>query len=475
MSQTDSTSPQTETTKETSGEVGGKTEPLKRKTLMLFALPEYAVYLASIPIGLYIPFVYTKDFGLELTQVGLILMLARVSDVITDPLIGALSDRTRSRFGRRKPWMAGGAFLMMIAAFQLFNPTVLNELPITQWYLLTWAVVLWLGWTMVNIPYYAWGAELSDDYNERTKITGWRQAFGFFGNVSVLTVPVLAGEFTGYGSLPREGLTIIGSMALVALPVLMTITLATVPERQAYPIPKAPILKHAKAMFSNGSFMLLFFGFMLMSLGTGWGSAMFMLFATYVVEAEGQTQAILLGYFGANVISLPFWVMVAERIGKKTTWLIGGALFVVVTPTFLLLSPGDLTGFFICLALYGVAGGNFGALSMSMKADVIEIASRKSSENIAGSYIAVWSLGSKLVAALALGISLPLLQYLGFDPKGGNGPEEIQALAWMYVVPPWIFYATALCFIWRYPISAARLEKIRGAFLRRDKRRELAA
>ena len=439
---------------------------------MLFALPEYAVYLGSIPVGLYLPLVYSKDFGLSLTEVGLILMLARISDVVTDPLIGYLSDRTPGRFGRRKPWIAAGAFLMMISAFQLFNPTILNEMPIGSSHLLIWAVLLWLGWTMINIPYYAWGAEMSDDYNERTRITGWRQAFGFLGNVSVLTVPVIAGEISGYGSLPKEGLTIIGSMALITLPVLVTITLWKIPEREAYPKPKSPVLKHAKDMFSNGSFMLLFFGFMLMSLGTGWGSAVFMLFATFVVEAEGQTQAILLGYFGANVASLPLWILVSEKIGKKPTWIIGGILFVIVTPLFLLLQPGDLFGFFLCLALYGVAGGNFGALSMSMKADVIEIASRRSRENMAGSYIAIWSLGSKMVGALALGISLPLLQLLGFDPRGGNSAEEINILAFMYVVPPWIFYASAIFIIWRYPISASRLKKIRSAFIRRDQRRE---
>ena len=438
---------------------------------MLFALPEYAVYLGSIPVGLYLPLVYSKDFGLSLTEVGLILMLARISDVVTDPLIGYLSDRTPGRFGRRKPWMAGGAFLMMVSAFQLFNPTVLNAMPIGAMHLLVWSVLLWLGWTMINIPYYAWGAELSDDYNERTRITGWRQAFGFLGNVSVLTVPVVAGEITGYGSLPKEGLTIIGSMALVALPVLITITLWKIPEREAYPRPKAPIRKHAKDMLSNGSFMLLFFGFMLMSLGTGWGSATFMLFATYVVEAEGQTQAILLGYFGANILSLPIWVLIAERIGKKPTWMIGGVLFVIVTPSFLLVEAGNLWGFFTCLALYGIAGGNFGALSMSMKADVIEIAARRSSENIAGSYIAIWSLGQKMVGALALGLALPFLQYMGFDPNGNNGPEEIQALALVYVIPPWIFYASAVLVIWRYPISSSRLSKIRAAFDRRDNRR----
>lgn len=449
-------------------------KPLKHRTLMLFALPEYAVYLASIPVGLYLPFVYSKDFGLSLTEVGLILMLARISDVVTDPLIGYLSDRTPGKYGRRKPWLAGGALLMMVSAFQLFNPTVLNELPIGTPHLLLWSVLLWLGWTMINIPYYAWGAELSDDYFERTRITGWRQAFGFLGNVSVLAVPVMAGQITGYGSLPREGLTIIGSMALVALPLLITITLWKVPEREAYPRPKAPILKHARIMFSNGSFMLLFFGFMLMSLGTGWGSATFMLFASYVVGAEGQTQAILLGYYGANIIALPIWVAIAQRIGKKPTWIIGGILFVIVTPSFLLLGDGDLWGFFACLAFYGIAGGNFGALSMSMKADVIEVAARRSSENVAGSYIAVWSLGQKLVTAMALGLALPMLEMMGFDPNGNNSAESIQMLSYVYVLPPWLFYAVAILVLWRYPITSERLEKLRNAFDRRDARRSKA-
>jgi GPH family glycoside/pentoside/hexuronide:cation symporter len=451
----------------------GGDKPLKRSTLMLFGLPEYAIYLGAIPVSLYLPFVYSKDLGLELADVGLILMLARITDVVTDPLIGYLSDRTQTRFGRRKPWLAGGATLMMFSAFQLFNPGVLTSAPVDNWYLLIWSMLLWLGWTMINIPYYAWGAELSDNYNERTRITGWRQAFGFLGNVSVLAVPVMSGQITGYGGLPREGLTIIGSMALVALPTLIAVTLWRVPEREAYPRARSPILKNAKIMFKNGSFRLLFMGFMLQSLGTGWAGALFMLFASYVVEAEGQTQAILLGYYGANILALPLWVALAQRIGKKPTWVIGGALFVVVTPGFLFLGSGDLWWFFIVLALYGVAGGNFGALSMAMKADVIEIASRRQGENIAGSYIAIWSLGQKLVGALALGLALPLLQYLGFDSSGtNNGPEQIRALSWLYVVPPWLLYGLSVAVIWRYPITSSRLLKMRAAFDRRDRRRE---
>ncbi len=90
---------------------------------------------------------------------------------------------------------------------------------------------------------------------------------------------------------------------------------------------------------------------------------------------------------------------------------------------------------------------------------------------MAGSYIAVWSLGQKMVAALALGLALPFLQMLGFDPSGGNDAEQIRALALVYVVPPWLFYALAVVVIWRYPITGPRLQRIRGAFARREARR----
>ena len=140
-------------------------------------LPDYAVYLAAVPVSLYLPFVYSRDLGLDLADIGIILMLARITDVITDPLIGYLSDRTDTRFGKRKPWLAAGALVMMISAWQLFAPSG----TVTNWHLLIWSMLLWLGWTMINIPYFAWGAELSDDYNERTRITGWRQAFGYLG------------------------------------------------------------------------------------------------------------------------------------------------------------------------------------------------------------------------------------------------------------------------------------------------------
>ena len=124
------------------------------------------------------------------------------------------------------------------------------------------------------------------------------------------------------------------------------------------------------------------------------------------------------------------------------------------------------------LSFYGIAGGNFGALSMSMKADVIEIGARRSGENISGAYIAVWSLGQKFVIALSLLIALQVLEFAGFDPSGSNGPEELRALSLVYVLPPWLFYAIAVLILWRYPITETRLQRLRAAFDRRDSRRQ---
>ncbi|MDZ7668629.1 MAG: MFS transporter [Gammaproteobacteria bacterium] len=450
----------------TSAKAGTAARPLRRTQLALFGLPEFAVYLAVIPMSLYLPFFYSRDLGLDITTIGLLLMVARISDVITDPLIGALSDRTGGRFGRRKPWMAAGVPIMMVAAYQLFAPSG----QVTHTYLFVWSIVLWFGWTMINIPYYAWGAELSDDFHERTRITGWRQFFGYTGNISVLLVPVAASQLFGYGGVASEALVIIGGMALVLLPLLVGLTLWRLPERVMIPSAPQPILRNLSIMARNGSFLVLFLGFTLMSLGTTMIGTLFMLFTTFAMDLERHAQPILLAYFAVNILGLPFWVWLSQRIGKREAWMCGTLVMALATPAYLLLGPGDLVPFVLITAVIGFAGGNFLALSMSMKADVIELAARRSRDNIAGAYMAAWSLGSKTTQALAVGISLPLLGLFGFDPRSDNSPAEIDALRYTIALLPPLLYLIAIAVIVRYPISRVRLERLRLAYQRREAR-----
>lgn len=440
---------------------------LPRSRLIYFGLPDFAVYLAAIPVSLYLPLVYSRDLGLDLADVGFILFLARLSDVVTDPLIGYLSDRTRTPLGKRKPWLAGGALVMMIAAWQLFAPTG----AVGNWHLLIWSMLLWLGWTMINIPYFAWGAELSDDYNERTRITAWRQAFGFSGNVCVLLVPTLSGELFGYGSVPQEGMTIVGFMALVALPVLVSVALWKVPEPKKHREIQTDFVVSSGQMFTNGSFMLLFTGFLMLSMGTTWAGSLFLMLTIFIVDAETYSQPMLLGFYFIQLVSLPLWLRVSYRLGKKETWALGAAVYCIASPGYALLGHGDVVGLLIVLLMYGVAGGNFMAISLSMKADVIDIASLRTGKHVAGSYMAVWSLGQKLFQAIAIGAALPLLAFFGFDPKGENGPRELLALSLNISIIPMFLYGGAVFVIWRYPLDAQRLDRLRAALERRQQRR----
>ena len=440
---------------------------LTRRQLFLFGLPDYAVYLAVIPVSLYLPFVYSTYLGIDLATVGIVLMAARLSDVVTDPLIGYLSDRTNTRFGKRKPWLAAGSVVMGVSAWQLFTPTS----AVSEWHLLIWAMLLWLGWTMVNIPYFAWGAELSDDYNERTRITGWRQALGYLGNVSALLVPIISGELFGYGGMPAEGIVIVGFMVMVLLPVLAALAVWDVPERTVKRNIQPNLWKAAKKMFKNGSFLLLFVSFLLLSAGMAWMSPLFMLFAKFIIKVEAQTQLILLGYFATNVIALPLWMSLSYRIGKKWTWLCGAFIFVIATPCFLVLEEGDMLGFFLVLALCGLAGGNTTAIAYSMKADLIEVSGLRTGDHLAGSYMAVWSLGAKAANAIAGGVALLMLDWFGFDPKAINDPEALDGLRYTLTMPTTLLYLLAIPIILRFPLSPDRLVRIREAFSRREDRR----
>ena len=142
-----------------------------------------------LPLYVYLPSYYAEGLGLGFAVVGGVLLAARLWDGITDPLVGWLSDRWTSRWGRRRPWMVVGTPILLLGAWQLFRPG-----ESADWlHLLLWSGVLYLGATMVLLPYSAWGAELSPDYHERSRIAGAREIFVVVGTLLAASLPALAG------------------------------------------------------------------------------------------------------------------------------------------------------------------------------------------------------------------------------------------------------------------------------------------
>ena len=148
---------------------------LSRKNLFFFGLADMPIQMASVPVAAFIPNYYGQDLGISLAAVGLVLILSRSFDAITDPLIGWLSDRTVSPWGRRRVWMILAVPALMVSIYKLFFPDPNN---VSAFYLFIWLTFFWLDWSMLFIPYCARAAELTADYHERSRVTGWRSSIG---------------------------------------------------------------------------------------------------------------------------------------------------------------------------------------------------------------------------------------------------------------------------------------------------------
>ena len=142
--------------------------------------------MGGLPLGLYLA-PYYASLGISLSVIAVVMMLTRVTDVITDPLIGTLSDRTPYRFGRRGLWIAVGLPVMAISTVAVFNPFVDHP---DYLYLFITVACLYFGWTLIGIPLSAWVAEISEDYHERSRLTGARTWGGIVGSLLAILLPL---------------------------------------------------------------------------------------------------------------------------------------------------------------------------------------------------------------------------------------------------------------------------------------------
>lgn len=286
---------------------------LTRKSLFFYGLTDLPIAMSLFPVAVFIPRFYASDMGVPLVVIGTILFLVRWTDVITDPLVGYLSDHTRSRFGRRKVWIALATPLMMLSVFQLFLPDLgqvymrpiyelfFNEAQINWVHLALWSFMLSVAITMMLIPYYAWGSELSTDYHERSKVTGSRAVFNSLGSLSAQLIPAMALLIFGIGG-SSVVLELVGLTMLVLMPVCVTLTLTNVAEAPYQPRQQVSVLAGLKLMAANGPFKRLVLAFMIGSLGLNVTTPLYLFFIADVLQAEDKA-IYMLSFFMRRALS----------------------------------------------------------------------------------------------------------------------------------------------------------------------------
>ncbi|MGE0668479.1 MAG: MFS transporter [Sphingomonadales bacterium] len=443
--------------------------PLPKRTIIFYGLSEMPLQVASVVISAYLLNYYAADLGVGLAAIGTIWLVARIFDGVTDPLIGYLSDITRTRWGRRRVWMAASVPLIMLAVYKLFFP----DPPVDALYFLSWMLVLWLGWTMLMIPYYAWAAELSTDYNERSVIVGWRVWLGMAANVLSKVVPVAALLWFGFGGT-REVLYMIGIMTLVLVPLTVGLTITRVPESPDYKPPTIPFRRGLVAMWKNGPFKRLLFAFFVNSMGTTVATATAVFYVRNVVGEEKLAILFLLVFYLAGLAGIPFWVWLSKRVGKHKAWIGCLMFYPCFSWLYLFLGHGDFWWMLPIAAVTGFGGGSSAVLANSMKADVIDLDTLKTGQNRAALFFSAWALITKVSLSVGPALALYMLAVLGFDPKPGsvNSEESLWGVKAVFALGPPIFMILTAFVAWRYPITAARHRAMREAIARRNARRD---
>lgn len=415
--------------------------------------------MALFPVMVFIPKFYTSEMGVPLLLAANIILLVRIFDFLTDPLFGFLCDRFTTRWGRRRIWIAASTPVMMLGFYMLFLP----QEGAGAGYMLGWMMFLSVGTTMMMIPYYAWGAELSPDYHERSRITGWRSMMGVIGSLAAQLLPIIALLAFGFGGSAAV-LTTVGMAMMVLMPLCVVLTLSKVPENRENAVSAMPVMRGFRLMFENGPFKRLVLAFMVGSIALSITTPLYLFFITFVLGAEEKAIYMLTFFYLSNFLAVPFWVWLSRHVGKHRAYIGSFVLISLSHPFYLLLGPGDFWWMLPITVVSGFAAGGFAALPNSMKADVIDLDTLKSGENRAAMFFSIWSFTAKMSGSVGGWIALTGLAWVGFNAAPGalNDPDQLVGLRFLFALLPSAFFLLAAAIILRYPITESRHAEMRA-------------
>ena len=392
--------------------------------------------MAALPLYVHLPKFYGGVLGMDLALVGGILLATRLGDAVSDPVLGWLSDRTANR----RLFVALALPLLGLGMIGLFHPPA-DRSAHALW-LGAMLVVVYLGFSAATIAYYAWGAQLSPDVNERTRITAAREIFTLVGVVVAAALPQLLG---GESDVGLQRLSIVFAALLV---VFGAVTIALSPRPPASSPPAENVIVSLKRALANRSYAWLLAVFVPSGIAAAIPSTLVLFFIEDVLDAPGSAGLFLVLYFVSGAAGMPFWVWLSRRVGKKYAWLVGMIFAVVAFAWAFGLGAGDVAAFAAICILSGLALGADLALPPSLLADVIDEDAAGGSKE--GAYFGVWALATKLNLALAAGIALPLLDWLGYEP-GVAGAERSLSIA--YAILPCVFKLLSAAILWASPLS----------------------
>jgi Na+/melibiose symporter-like transporter len=410
----------------------------------------------GLPVVLFLQPYFAQAPGLSLASVGLVFLLARVFDVVTDPTLGWVGDVTRTPWGRRKFWIAVNVPVMLLGVWGLF----LQPAPSGPWVLLAWLAVLYTGWTFIHMSHLSWASEVAGGYDRRTLFQGLLTGAYVLGILLALLIAGAAGQGGGADPLAvlERQVRAIGWVTLGLLPAACLLAMIAAPEPPVPPPMPLALGASLASVVRSGPLLRIVGVDFLSGLAAGVTGSSLVFIGAQVLRLPPQLVPLLiLASFVSGLVCVAFWIWLAGRIGKHQT-IIAAAVYQIVTAPVILLIPPENFG--AAALAWVVTGANFSAgifLARAILGDVVDHERERTGAERTGLFFGLMSATNKMGYAAA-GLAYVALQAAGYDPAAAV--QTPRALAWLmglFIGAPVVCALLTIALMWRFPVDRRAL------------------
>jgi GPH family glycoside/pentoside/hexuronide:cation symporter len=422
----------------------------------------------------------TDTVGLAAGLAGIALMVGRIWDAFYDPVIGFISDRTKNKMGRRRPYMLGASIPLFVAVVLMFtNPSLIAGAGVSQMTLFFYAMVVYVilctAYSTVNIPYCALGPELTADYHERTSLNGYRFGFAAVGTLlgAGAALPIVAMAPDKNQGFVLLGLIFGGVMLISAL-----VTVFSVKEpARVHPAQSLGFVDTYKAVFKNKPYLLILATYIVHILGITVASAIVIYYFKYILGDEGATTFAMVILIVTGMIFIPVSVAMSKRMGKKRVYGIGFVVMAVMLMIIFIF--GETMGVTFTLVMMFFAGTGFGllyAMPFAIVSDAIEYDYLCTGERREGAFFGIWTWGLKIGQAMAIFLMGMVLEGMGYVPNimPQSASSQLAITLFLGPISAGLFLLAAV-FLYFYPITEQRYKEILAGIAEMEAKKGIAA
>jgi len=437
------------------------TQSLKPIQKILYGFGDTGFSLTSTIIGAYFAIFLTDVVGISAGVAAIAIFIGKTWDYLNDPMVGYLSDRTRTRWGRRRPFLLFGALpFALLFALLWTRPPIANETTLVIYYAAAY-VLYDTASTFVSMPYFALTPELTEDYDERTSLTSYRMFFSIVGSLVAFTVPIMI-----VGSMRPENASkvfLMGAIFALISAIPIWVVFFSFRERSHYMSQEQPKLRDSlRAALKNRPFIFGAVIFLLTWVCIDILQVGLLYFIKYVVQLEEQSDLLMATIFVTAIFALPVWNWVSRRWNKRAAYVAGIAFWAVVQLVLITLNPATSLSFVLVLCfLAGIGVGAAHVLPWSILPDAVEWDEWQTGERHEGMFYSLVTLAQKVASSVAIPLMLVILDITGYIPNSAQQPTSALTGIRLVLGPiPATLLLIGIIFAILYPLNREQFRQV---------------